>query len=650
MPKRKKGKIDEGGDRKRKRGRKKERGNANYSLVEKRNTAFERFYKEQHIVPEGEWDEFMLALRENLAATFRITGTRSHARQVSRCLETIFFKEMEGLVVDGEVISPPHALSWYPDGLAWHVSLPRKVLRKHPTLVKFHQFLVHETEKGNLSRQEAVSMIPPLLLDVKPHHKILDMCAAPGSKTAQLLELLHAEDTAVSAIPSGFIIANDRDYKRCYILLHQLKRINSPCLMVTNHDASIYPTLYHNPKDCGIRQPVVYDRVLCDVPCSGDGTMRKNLIMWKKWNPTLGPGLHRVQLRILCRGIEVLAPGGRLVYSTCSLNPVEDEAVVAALLNMSKGTVELVDVSGDLPGLKTCCGLHRWKLLSKRGEWFDSHDKVPEALKQGLCATMFPSSPEAAELMHLERCQRILPHHQNTGGFFIAVFHKLTSVPWQRKFPLIKKVGHQDLLSECSSRKGGSGLNVLSTPSDYVAASVSCGASDDNCSGLAGEICTEDANVDSVCGASTLQATTDLEVVRDSFTKAKEGEDDAIVMASGRMEDGSIPHDTSTADTSCNISDMPPEIKNVSDVVEGVEKKEEPFIFLTKDDPDWPCLRDYYGLENLPVGLLLVRSQTTKKRKIYIVSQAVKDLVLNQKQHVRSTLVYEYFKGQKGET
>ena len=71
----------------------------------------------------------------------------SHARQVSRCLETIFFKEMEGLVVDGEVISPPHALSWYPDGLAWHVSLPRKVLRKHPTLVKFHQFLVHETEK-----------------------------------------------------------------------------------------------------------------------------------------------------------------------------------------------------------------------------------------------------------------------------------------------------------------------------------------------------------------------------------------------------------------------------------------------------------------------------------------------------------------------
>ena len=53
----------------------------------------------------------------------------------------------------------------------------------------------------------------------------------------------------VYLLTGGFIIANDRDYKRCYILLHQLKRINSPCLMVTNHDASIYPTLYHNPKE-----------------------------------------------------------------------------------------------------------------------------------------------------------------------------------------------------------------------------------------------------------------------------------------------------------------------------------------------------------------------------------------------------------------
>lgn len=64
-----------------------------------------------------------------------------------------------------------------------------------------------ETETGSISRQEAVSMIPPLVLDVKPHHKVLDTCAAPGSKTSQIIEALHAD--ADGSIPSGFVIAND---------------------------------------------------------------------------------------------------------------------------------------------------------------------------------------------------------------------------------------------------------------------------------------------------------------------------------------------------------------------------------------------------------------------------------------------------------
>ena len=87
------------------------------------------------------------------------------------------------------------------------------------------------------------------------------MCAAPGSKTAQLIEFLHADDTvtppisvgAVSAdtekappIPGGVVIANDANNKRCYMLVHQAKRLNSPCLMVTNHDASVFPMLYYH--------------------------------------------------------------------------------------------------------------------------------------------------------------------------------------------------------------------------------------------------------------------------------------------------------------------------------------------------------------------------------------------------------------------
>lgn len=67
------------------------------------------------------------------------------------------------------------------------------------------------------------------------------MCAAPGSKTAQIIEMLHAD--AGNDIPKGYVIANDVDNKRCYMLVHQAKRLNSPCMAVINHDSTILPNL-----------------------------------------------------------------------------------------------------------------------------------------------------------------------------------------------------------------------------------------------------------------------------------------------------------------------------------------------------------------------------------------------------------------------
>ncbi len=83
------------------------------------------------------------------------------------------------------------SLEWYPNELAIHLNLTRQNVRKNEELKTLKQFFIDQTESGNINRQEAVSMIPPLLLDIKSHHKILDMCAAPGSKTSQLVELLH---------------------------------------------------------------------------------------------------------------------------------------------------------------------------------------------------------------------------------------------------------------------------------------------------------------------------------------------------------------------------------------------------------------------------------------------------------------------------
>ncbi|KTF84455.1 hypothetical protein cypCar_00020260 [Cyprinus carpio] len=281
---------------------------AGYSEIIKENKLFEHYYTELKIVPEGEFEEFMQAMREPLPATMRITGYKSHAKEILHTLKEKYFKEVQDLEVDGQKIEAPQPLSWYPDELAWHTNLSRKILRKSPLLEKFHQFLVSETESGNISRQEAVSMIPPLLMKIEPQHKILDMCAAPGSKTAQLIEMLHSDMDI--PFPEGFVIANDVDNKRCYLLVHQAKRLNSPCIMVVNHDASSIPRLYFDQD--GKKDILFYDRILCDVPC-------------------------RLQIRIAVRGVEQLAVGGRMVYSTCSLNPIEDEAVIAALLEKSEG-------------------------------------------------------------------------------------------------------------------------------------------------------------------------------------------------------------------------------------------------------------------------------------------------------------------------
>jgi 16S rRNA C967 or C1407 C5-methylase (RsmB/RsmF family) len=245
------------------------------------------------------------------------------------------------LVFEGEIIHPPKPLSWYPDEFGWHISCSKKALRKCPELESFHQFLITETELGHIYRQEAVSMIPPMLLDIQPHHKILDMCAAPGSKTAQLIEALHGDfesshQKSYLFPQEGLIIANDIDAKRCHMLIHQIKRLQSPSLMVTHYDASQFPlmTFYNEQHQL---EPLLFDRILCDVPCSGDGTLRKNLLLWKKWNFFLAIDLHKLQLKLLQRACFLLKEHGLIVYSTCSLNPIENEAIIAALLTQFPG-------------------------------------------------------------------------------------------------------------------------------------------------------------------------------------------------------------------------------------------------------------------------------------------------------------------------
>lgn len=99
----------------------------------------------------------------------------------------------------------------------------------------------------------------------------------------------------------------------------------------------------------------------------------------------------------------MLAVNGQLVYSTCSLNPVEDEAVIHRLLVETKGAVQVVDVSHRLPGLKYCQGLKHWVITDRDLTVYENPDAVPEAKRHLIRASIFPPNPEDADKFHLER-------------------------------------------------------------------------------------------------------------------------------------------------------------------------------------------------------------------------------------------------------
>ncbi|KAI1152074.1 S-adenosyl-L-methionine-dependent methyltransferase [Nemania diffusa] len=433
--------------------------------ISKNNEKLEAFYNSLLPLDDAEKSEFWEALRKDLPNSFRFCGSKGHARAVKRLLETRYAPEIEKIEhFNGDVVQAPQPVPWYPDQLAYSMTTPKQVVRKFPPFASFQKFLVSETSVGNISRQELVSMIPPLVMDLKPGMTVLDLCAAPGSKSAQLLEMIHsgeevrirkfmesfgetalpgngqedvdsAEDSADHGRATGLLIANDVEYKRCHMLVHQLKRLSSPNLIVTNHDATLFPSLRigRDPENPNFPRYLKFDRILADVPCSGDGTLRKNIDLWKNWQPGNALGLHATQARILVRALQLLKVGGRVVFSTCSMNPVENESVVVSAIERCGGpdVVEIIDCKDRLPLLKRYPGMHQWQIMDKSGKIWNNWEEVQQHVLNGgqapgkVSQTMFPR-PDTSDCsgLPLDRCMRVYAHQQNTGGFFITVLEK----------------------------------------------------------------------------------------------------------------------------------------------------------------------------------------------------------------------------------
>lgn len=190
------------------------------------------------------------------------------------------------------------------------------------------ELLEHPLNKqGKIYLQGIASMLPPLVLDPKPGESVLDLCAAPGSKTSQMAAMMG----------SGSLMACEDDAVRFQKLQNTLRIQGAAMVDARNEDATI---LFHSYVEA-------FDKILADVPCSAEGRIdlmdQRSFGYWSEGNITSNAKLQRRLLRSAAR---MLKPGGILVYSTCTLAPEENEGMVDWLLTEFS---DLRSVQFDLP-------------------------------------------------------------------------------------------------------------------------------------------------------------------------------------------------------------------------------------------------------------------------------------------------------------
>ena len=183
---------------------------------------------------------------------------------------------------------------------------------------------VPEHSLGLIFGQEASSMIPPVVLDPRPGELVLDMAAAPGSKTGQIAQYMKNE---------GCIIANDPKLNRVNILIANLSRMGVLIARVTTRDGAYFA-----------RFRDTFDRILLDAPCSSVGMIRKKWKFLEEWRMKTVIRYMNIQKRLIRVAYGALKPGGTLVYSTCTIDPLENEEVVDYLLRKTDARLERIDM------------------------------------------------------------------------------------------------------------------------------------------------------------------------------------------------------------------------------------------------------------------------------------------------------------------
>ena len=207
-------------------------------------------------------------------------------------------------------------VEWYKDAL-----VIKNVKEKELQNLEIYQ-------KGKIYLQSLSSMIPPLVLNPKPNEKVLDLTAAPGSKTTEISALMENK---------GYILANELDSIRCERLRYNIEM----------QGANIVEVINKRGEKVGEEHKEEFDKVLLDAPCSGEGRFLGNSPKtYRTWSKKTVNELAKLQKKLLKSAYEALKPGGVLVYSTCTLNKKENEEVLEwALENLE---LKLLDINLDL--------------------------------------------------------------------------------------------------------------------------------------------------------------------------------------------------------------------------------------------------------------------------------------------------------------
>ncbi len=276
-------------------------------------------------------------------------------------------------------------------------------------------------EAGVYYIQEPSAMAPAAYLEAKPGERILDLCAAPGGKTTQIAGYMQGE---------GILVCNEIHPARAKILSENVERMGIANAMVTNESPQKLAEIFDE----------YFDRILVDAPCSGEGMFRKNEEACDEWS------LENVRIcadrqdEILDCAASMLRPGGRIVYSTCTFAPLENEGSMARFLarHTDFSLVEIPLYDGMERGVPS---------------WSCQHGNEGNGL-----------NTEQIEAMHIERTIRLWPHKLQGEGHYLAVLQKAGEVP--QGYEGFLKYGKEHGMQQ---EESGKGRNKKSQPVNKAA-------------------------------------------------------------------------------------------------------------------------------------------------------------------------------------